>query len=94
MSEAPPAVDAVAIDAVATGAGAGDPAGPAAGPPPVRFTAPDYAVWAVHEVHDPHAASGTSLIFASPAGFRRVRRFPAHWRTLSPAERWALSWQC
>ena len=59
----------------------------------VRFSDPDHAAWTVHEVHDPFASGGSSLIFASTAGFRRVRRFPADWRELSAEALWALSWQ-
>lgn len=62
-------------------------------PDPVHFVAPDYTNWTVHEIHDPHTASGHSLIFVSPSGFRRVRDYPAAWRELSAQELWALSWQ-
>lgn len=60
---------------------------------PVYLQAPDYTHWTVHEVHDPAAPSGHSLLFVSTAGFRRVRNYPSTWRTLSAAELWKLSWQ-
>ena len=60
---------------------------------PVHFVSPDYTNWTVHEISDPHAPSGRSLIFVSPAGFRRVRVYPADWRELSASELWALSWE-
>jgi hypothetical protein len=60
---------------------------------PVHFVAPDHGRWTVHQVHDPSTASGASLIFASAAGFRRVRTFPEGWRSLSAAALWELSWQ-
>ena len=59
---------------------------------PVYFAAPDYTNWTVHEVHDPYASGGRSLIFVSSGGFRRVRQFPDEWRTLSAAALWELSW--
>jgi hypothetical protein len=58
----------------------------------VHFVAPDYSNWPVHEVHDPGAERGRSLIFVSPIGFRRVRDYPADWRQLAAADLWALSW--
>lgn len=36
---------------------------------------------------------GTSLIFSSDAAVRRVREFPASWRSLSDADLVALSWK-
>jgi len=60
---------------------------------PVYFQAPDYTHWTVHEVHDPVTPGGRSLLFVSSVGFRRVRSFPADWRTLSAADLWKLSWQ-
>jgi hypothetical protein len=62
-------------------------------PEPVYFQAPDYTHWTVHEVRDPTASTGQALIFVSSAGFRRVRTYPPHWRSLSPSELWELSWQ-
>ena len=59
---------------------------------PVHFVAPDYSNWTVHEVHDPGADHGRSLIFVSPTGFRRVRDFPPDWRQLDADRLWALSW--
>ena len=62
---------------------------------PLYFQAPppDHSHWTVHEVHDPAAPGERSLIFVSSAGFRRVRVYPTHWRTLSAVELWELSWQ-
>jgi hypothetical protein len=62
---------------------------------PVHFQAPapDHSHWTVHEVRDPAAPRERALIFVSASGFRRVRVYPPHWRTLGPAELWALSWQ-
>jgi hypothetical protein len=57
---------------------------------PVRFVAPDHTTWTVHEISERDGRK--SLLFASPEGFRRVRVYPAHWRTLSHEELWALSW--
>ncbi len=58
---------------------------------PVRFVAPDHASWTVHEVTE---RNGTrSLLFVSTEGFRRVRAYPADWRSLTPAELWELSWR-
>ena len=59
---------------------------------PVYFQAPDFTHWTVHEVHDPHAPGGHSLIFVSSAGFRRVRGYPDGWRDLDAAALWELSW--
>ena len=36
--------------------------------------------------------SSPSLIFEHPASVRRVRNYPADWRTLTDAELVALSW--
>ena len=62
---------------------------------PVHFQAPapDFSHWTVHEVHDPAAPAERSLLFVSTAGFRRVRVYPADWRSLGPDGLWALSWQ-
>jgi hypothetical protein len=51
--------------------------------------------WHAYErqVDDYDRRSGMSLIFASEAAVRRVRNFPADWRTLSDAELLALSWK-
>jgi hypothetical protein len=59
---------------------------------PVHFVAPDYSHWTVHEVRDPGAERGRSLIFVSPTGFRRVREYPEGWRALAADELWSLSW--
>jgi hypothetical protein len=34
-----------------------------------------------------------SLVFESEQAVRRVRTYPADWRSLSDAELWALSWE-
>lgn len=60
--------------------------------PTVRFVDQDHVIWTVHEIRDPISARGSSLIFVSPDGFRRVRDYPDDWRTLSPAELASLSW--
>ena len=59
---------------------------------PVHFQAPDFTHWTVHEVHDPATPREHSLIFVSPTGFRRVREYPADWRTLDADALWTLSW--
>ena len=59
---------------------------------PVQFVAPDYSRWSVHEVHDPSTPTGRALLFVSTTGFRRVRSYPADWRTLTAAALWELSW--
>ncbi len=66
---------------------------PEPNPRRVHFVAPDKSYWSVHETRDPRSPSGTALLFVSEAGFRRVRRYPAEWRTLSDGELWALSWE-
>ncbi len=60
---------------------------------PVYFQAPDFTHWTVHEVSDPDTPSQRALIFVSSVGFRRVRRYPGHWRQLDAAGLWALSWE-
>lgn len=60
--------------------------------PPIHFTAPDGTFWSVHEIRDDALGLGYSLIFVSDEGFRRVRRYPAQWRELEPADLWELSW--
>ena len=47
-------------------------------------------LWRVREVC--FADAPPSLIFDSETGFRRVRAYPANWRSLSDAELFDLSW--
>jgi hypothetical protein len=59
-----------------------------------EFIDEDGARWRVYEqvVSDYDRRRGTSLIFASEAAVRRVRTFPADWRSLSDEELGRLSW--
>lgn len=61
------------------------------GPAERDILAPDMSRWSVHEISD--GTDGGALIFASEAGWRRVRSYPPQWRELSDAELWALSWR-
>lgn len=47
-------------------------------------------LWRVREVR--FADAPPSLIFESESGFRRVRAYPATWRSLSDSELFDLSW--
>jgi hypothetical protein len=47
-------------------------------------------LWRVREVR--FADAKPSLIFESEVSFRRVRGYPANWRSLSDEELYALSW--
>ena len=47
-------------------------------------------LWRVREVR--FADAPPSLIFEAETGFRRVRCYPATWRSLSDAELFDLSW--
>jgi hypothetical protein len=60
----------------------------------IEFVAADGTHWRVYEISNrPSLGAGTSLIFVSDRGFRRVQDFPANWRTLSPEELTDLSWR-
>ena len=48
-------------------------------------------LWRVRELRFADAAP--SLIFESETGFRRVRAYPATWRSLSDDELFDLSWR-
>jgi hypothetical protein len=50
--------------------------------------------WLVYELppSDYDRRETPSLIFESEGAMRRVRNYPADWRTLSDAELFALSW--
>jgi hypothetical protein len=67
-----------------------------AGPPKGEreFVDAEGARWRVYEqpVSDYDRRRGSSLIFASEAAVRRVRVFPADWRSLSDLELARLSW--
>lgn len=54
------------------------------------ITDEDGHVWRVREIR--FVDTAPSLIFESELGFRRVRAYPADWRTLAEAELYALSW--
>jgi hypothetical protein len=58
------------------------------------FIDADGAKWRVYEQpnSDYDRRRGSSLIFASEAAVRRVRQFPADWRTLSNEALARLSW--
>ena len=62
-------------------------------PQKVRFQDDDHVWWTAYEIRDPNSPSGTSLIFVSGEGFRRVRSYPDDWRGLTPPELAALSWK-
>jgi len=47
-------------------------------------------LWRVRELR--FADAPPSLIFESETGFRRVREYPATWRSLGDAELFELSW--
>ena len=51
----------------------------------------DKEQWTVQEVADPTTAD-RSLVFSSKGIARRIRRYPEHWRELSDASLYALSW--
>ena len=55
----------------------------------------DHEEWRVYELgpasYDRRGSN--TLVFESDGVMRRVRSFPANWRTLSIAELLALSWQ-
>jgi len=59
------------------------------------FVDADGTKWRVFEqaFSDYDRRRGVSLIFASDAAVRRVRDFPATWRTLSDTELARLSWK-
>lgn len=48
-------------------------------------------LWRVRELR--FADTVPSLIFESESGFRRVREYPATWRSLSDAELFDISWR-
>ena len=48
-------------------------------------------LWRVRELR--FADTAPSLIFESESGFRRVREYPATWRSLSDDELFDLSWR-
>lgn len=48
-------------------------------------------LWRVRELQ--FADAPASLIFESESGFRRVREYPATWRSLSDAELFDISWR-
>jgi hypothetical protein len=60
-----------------------------------EFVDTEGARWRVYEqpVSDYDRRRGTSLIFASEAAVRRVRDFPADWKSLSDEELVRLSWK-
>jgi len=64
--------------------------------PAREFFDSDHVRWCVFESPQ-RCTDGTmqpvSLIFESDAAVRRVRDFPAEWRTLTDAELEALSWR-
>lgn len=78
---------------------------PTDGSPPARVTSAAASVrvfvdddgtrWQVSErpFADYDRRRGLSLIFASDAAVRRVRKYPPNWSTLSDAELIALSWK-
>lgn len=47
-------------------------------------------LWRVRELR--FADAPPSLIFESETGFRRIRAYPASWRSLSDTELFDLSW--
>ncbi|HVE79399.1 MAG TPA: hypothetical protein VNA89_11080 [Gemmatimonadaceae bacterium] len=57
---------------------------------PRAYRAADGTAWRVYEYAAPD--DGVSLMFESRDAFRRVWRYPAHWRELRDAELEALSW--
>ena len=59
-----------------------------------EFVDADGTRWCVYEqaTSDYDRRRGTSLIFASEAAVRRVRRFPLDWRLLSDEDLARLSW--
>lgn len=48
-------------------------------------------LWRVRELR--FADAPPSLIFESETGFRRVREYPATWRSLSDTELFDISWR-
>jgi hypothetical protein len=54
----------------------------------------DGVTWLVYELtqHELDRRSGASLVFESETTVRRVRDYPANWRSLSDEELAALSW--
>ena len=62
---------------------------------PRSFADHDGNRWQVYEKApaDYDRRSGASLIFASETAVRRVRDFPANWRTLSDEQLAELSWK-
>ena len=48
-------------------------------------------LWRVRELQ--FADAPPSLIFESETGFRRVRQYPATWRSLGDAELFDISWR-
>lgn len=60
-----------------------------------EFVDADGARWRVYVQHVPtyDRRSGMSLIFASDAAVRRVRRFPEDWASLPDEALAALSWE-
>jgi hypothetical protein len=70
--------------------GGGEPRPPARQPGAVRYVDEEGNEWRVFETR---VASGEPcLVFESSFAFRRVRRFPPHWRQLSGEELRRLSW--
>jgi hypothetical protein len=60
---------------------------------PVRVLTIAQQPWTVEEVVDTTLGC-RSLIFSSTGVARRVRRYPADWRTLADDLLYALSWSC
>jgi len=54
----------------------------------------DGVLWLVYELPPQQfdRRSGPSLVFESDAAMRRVRTYPADWRSLSDTALYALSW--
>jgi len=53
----------------------------------------DGVPWLVYELPSTFdRRHAPSLVFESELAVRRVRTYPAAWRSLSDAELWALSW--
>jgi hypothetical protein len=61
---------------------------------PSRSFLHDGERWHAYEVHRPYdRRSSRALVFECQSALRVVRDYPAHWRTLTDEELWALSWQ-
>ena len=55
----------------------------------------DHVLWSVYELPPPYfdRRSKPSLIFECETAVRRVRDYPADWRSLSDEELFSLSWR-